>query len=149
MSDANKDRKGSNCREGQKDRGFIYDQCLEKTQEILNILYGSKKLFVEAKTIHPIEKILIYSYDQIVDLPNSAILVSQMLGILLPLSDDPDIVIYERLKEHLILAKKNNIDLTQIVSISKADYPTLAQSKKATYYNRTTYFLKEQLAVKK
>lgn len=125
-----------------KDRAFIYDQCLETTQQILSLIYGSRKSFINAQNIHPLESIIIYSYDQIVDLPNAAKNAAQMIGIQIPLSDDCDIALYEQLKEHLLIANKNNIDLSKIIGLSKAEYLGIPESKKAPYCTRTTYYLK-------
>jgi hypothetical protein len=128
------------------DRQQLYDKLLASTQELLDIIYNDKKGFVNAgKNIHPIEDILISSYDQIITFPQAARLASMLIGIVLPLSEDEDVSLYERLKEYLTLEKQGKVELREIIMVNKVDYLKLPMSKLSTYNARTDYSIYLQL----
>ena len=108
------------------DRKKLYNSLMDSTKELMNIIYGDEAKFIDAKEQHPIESMLIDSYDEVIMIPNAATLVSRLIGIRLPATGDRDTFLYKKVKEYLILEKQSGDNLVTQIGQSKFDRWILA-----------------------
>ncbi|AYV86164.1 MAG: hypothetical protein Solumvirus1_39 [Solumvirus sp.] len=129
--------------ETKKERENNFNKLAKSTQEILLIIYKTKDNYVNTDKVHPIDPILVYSYDQGGILFNNTQNAALLMGITLPLSPNQDVIFREIVTRYLKFEAEGKFSLREIIAISPHEYAKTEMYKYATFGRRTDKFVEE------
>lgn len=120
-----------------------FDNLAETTKKLLLIIYKTRENYIHTTNPHPIDRILVYSYDQCATLVNFARTAANLIGINLPLSPNENVIFREIVHRYLKYEAEGLFNLRDIISIPPHEYSKTQASLTTSYGRRTDKFVED------